>query len=87
MKQAKRKTSVERLVEMIRRDMGIDIPDEWKFYRCRPGHWGRAAGAYSWCLKWNYRSIGSPDSVANCLRHGVKWAGREFVNETLYANI
>lgn len=64
----KRKTLVERLVDRLRQQ-GWKIPKKYKFVRCRPGHWQRAAGAYSWVLFWDLaHSIGSPDSVAACVK-------------------
>lgn len=64
-------TKVQKLVERLRRE-GWTIPDDYEFRRCRPGHWGRSAGAFSWTMtNMAGLSIGSPDSVSQLLKSKV----------------
>lgn len=74
-------TSVEKLVTRLRNE-GWEIPDNYKFERLRPGHWQRSAGAWSWRMTAPGFEMGSPDSVARCLKakelnggdHGTMYA-------------
>lgn len=60
-------TSVQRLVHRLRQE-GWPIPDKYTFRRLYPGHWQRAAGAWSWTIFAGSLDIGSPDNVARCLK-------------------
>jgi len=89
-----RKTSVERLVELLRSG-GILVAAQYEFRRCRPGHWGLSAGAWSWYLTWTTAGgaiaiIGSPDAVGQILRmagaNHAKPGWQTGENDTIYAN-
>ena len=62
-------SSVSKLVKKLRKH-GYEIGRGWKFERCYPGHWMRAAGAWSWVIRWGRcrREIGSPDPVRVLLK-------------------
>jgi hypothetical protein len=60
-------TSVEKFVVRLR-EYGYPIPKKYSFQRCRPGHWQRAAGAWSWSIHWKNGHCGSSDSVKRCLK-------------------
>lgn len=62
-----RQSSVERLVTKLRA-AGYAIGKEWKFMRCYPGHWQRAAGAWVWLIRWRGGEIGSSSPVKTLLR-------------------
>ena len=42
----------------------MDESDE--IIRCHPGHWQRSAGAWAWDVPG--RNLGSPDTMAACLK-------------------
>lgn len=79
----RRKSSVELLVDKLRA-FGIGIPRKYIFRRCRPGHWQRAAGAFSWTISWKYGTIGSPENVECCVRFPIEWGPH---GDTIYADV
>jgi hypothetical protein len=59
----------QKLTERIRQ-LGLDIPDDVDYRRLYPGHWQRAAGAWSWCaFNANGREImGSPHPISELVK-------------------
>ncbi len=81
-----RKTSVERLVELLRKE-GYEVPEAYEFKRLNPGHWGRSSGAWSWMITAMGFEVGSPDSVGTILKaRGIIRAETNLSHGTIYAN-
>lgn len=66
-----KRSKVGRLVVKLRA-AGYPIGEHYLFTRLRPGHWLRASGAWSWCIRSTdppgYYEIGSGESVTSLLK-------------------
>lgn len=63
------KTVVERLVDKMKRELGV-ICDPKSFHRTYAGYWQRRAGAYVWTMKitGSDLEIGSCDPASLCVK-------------------
>lgn len=58
----------ERLIERLRTDLGISIPEDATIERTYAGRHQLASGGWSWALVGNCMRVGSADRVSECLR-------------------
>ena len=70
--------SVQKLVQRLRDEHGLAIPDDFHFERVYAGHWQRSAGAWSWYMCYpapggGVQEIGSQWSVTELLRSKKPW--------------
>lgn len=62
--------SSEKLLERLRSELGLEIPEGCVLRPLRRGRWGMASGAWAWevtgeRLHWN---VGSEDTIRDCLK-------------------
>lgn len=62
----------QKLIQRLKTELGIDIPDDVVIKTLRTGRHQKAAGAWSWCL-WstehtNVTNIGSTYTVADLIK-------------------
>lgn len=74
----RRKKSSQRLVERLNdpEELNVGIKPGYTFRSFSPGYWQKSAGAWSWMITAaNGIEIGSPDTVADCLKSKkLAWA-------------
>jgi hypothetical protein len=75
--------SVQKLVQRLRDEHDLAIPDDFYFQSTYAGHWQRSAGAWSWWIHYpaeggGFMEIGSQWSVTELLRNKKQWdVGRD----------
>lgn len=61
-------SSVERLVDRLHDELGLDFPAGWEFVSLRTGKHQKSAGAWSWVIyRRGEREIGSQYTVGKLL--------------------
>lgn len=60
----------ERLVERLRSDLGLDLPEGTRAVRTRRSRWQAEAGTWCWTLMSDFQALpfGSEDTMTDCVR-------------------